>query len=98
MRPEIALTKGWLVDPPRENALELYRAVLTLVPGNEPAQRGIDNVADMLLAEAEQALEARDMVRLASAVDAARSARPDHPRLEYYSLQLKRARERKSAP
>lgn len=94
----IALTKNRLVDPPGKNALELYRAALSLDPGNELAQRGIDNVADKLLAEADQALQARDMPRLASAVDAARSARPDHPRLEYYSQQLRRARERKSAP
>lgn len=90
----IALTQDRLVDPPGENALELYRAALALDPDNDLAQRGIDNVADKLLAEAEQALQARDMPRLASAVDAARSARPDHPRLEYYSLQLERARTR----
>ena len=90
----IALTRERLVDPPGKNALELYRAALALDPGNELARQGIDNVADKLLAEAELALQARDMARLASAVDAARSARPDHPRLEYYSEQLRRARER----
>ncbi|MDH4260461.1 MAG: hypothetical protein OEW16_09200, partial [Gammaproteobacteria bacterium] len=90
-----ALTKDRLVDPPGRNALELYRAVLALDPDNDLAQRGIDIVADKLLVEAERALQARDMPRLASAVDAARSVRPDHPRLEYYSLQLKRARERR---
>jgi hypothetical protein len=94
----IALTKDRLVDPPGKNALELYRAALALDPDNDLAQRGIDSVADKLLAEAERALQARDMARLASAVDAARSARPDHPRLEYYSQQLERARERKFAP
>ena len=91
---EIAVARNRLVAPPGKNALELYRAALALDPGNEMSQRGIDIVADMLLAEAEQALQARDMMRLASAVDAARSARPDHPRLEYYSEQLRRARER----
>jgi hypothetical protein len=94
----IALTQDRLVDPPGQNALELYRAALALDPDNDLAQRGIDSVADKLLAEAERALQARDMPRLASAVDAARSARPDHPRLEYYSLQLKRAQERIFAP
>jgi len=88
----IALTQDRLVDPPGQNALELYRAALALDPDSDLAQRGIDSVADKLLAEAERALQARDMARLASAVDAARSARPDHPRLEYYSLQLERAR------
>lgn len=90
-----ALTQDRLVDPPGRNALELYRAALALDPDNDLAQRGIDSVADKLLAEAERALQARNMLRLASAVDAARSARPDHPRLEYYSLKLKRERERR---
>ncbi len=91
---EIAVARNRLVDPPGKNALELYRSALALDPDNELAQRGIDSVADKLLAEAERALQARNMPRLASAVDAARSARPDHPRLDYYSQQLKRARVR----
>jgi DNA-binding NarL/FixJ family response regulator len=94
----IALTQDRLVDPPGQNALELYRAALALDPDNDLARRGIDNVADKLLAEAERALQAHDMLRLASAVDAARSARPDHPRVEYYSQQLKLERERMFAP
>jgi hypothetical protein len=91
----IALAKNRLVEPPRHNALELYRAVLAIDPDNDLAQRGIDSVADKLFSEAELALQARDLPRLASAIDAARSARPNHPRLEYYSLELKRERERK---
>lgn len=94
----IALTRDRLVEPPGRNALELYREALALEADNDLAQRGIDNVADKLLAEAEQALQQRDLPRLASAIDAARSARPDHPRLQYYSLQLKRERERKYGP
>ncbi|MGE0031102.1 MAG: hypothetical protein AB7T20_08300 [Steroidobacteraceae bacterium] len=93
-----ALMRDRLVDPPGRNALELYRAALALEPGNALAKHGIDNVAEKLLAEAERALEERNLPQLASAIDAARSARPDHPRLEYYSLQLKRERERIYGP
>jgi hypothetical protein len=93
-----ALMRDWLVDPPGRNALELYRTALALDPDNVLANRGIDNVAEKLLAEAEKALKERNLPRLASAIDAARSARPDHPRLEYYSLQLKRERERIYGP
>lgn len=93
-----ALTRDRLVDPPGRNALELYRAALALEPDNALAKKGIDDVAEKLLAEAEAALDERDLPRLASAIDAARSARPDHPRLEYYSLQLKRERERIYGP
>lgn len=86
----LALSQGKLVDPPEDNALELYRAVLARDPGNRTAQRGIESVADELLVQAERALMEQDLARLASAVDAARSARPDHPRLEFFRIQLER--------
>ena len=60
------------------------------------AQRGIDSVADELLVEAERALMELDLTRLASAIDAVRSARPDHPRLEFFVTQLERERELQS--
>lgn len=90
----LALSQGRLVDPPERNALELYRAALTRDPDNGVAHRGIDLVADELLVEAERALTDQDLARLASAVDAARSARPDHPRLQFFTTQLARERER----
>jgi TonB family protein len=72
--------------------------VLARDPDNRMAQRGIDSVADDLLVEAERALMEQDLMRLANAVDAARSARPDHPRLEFFSLQLQRERDRLVPP
>ena len=94
----IALTRNRLVAPPGHNALELYRAALVLDPDNDLAQGGINSVADKLLEEAERALQKRNLPELASAIDAARSARPDHPRLQYYSQQLQRERERMFGP
>ena len=94
----LALSQGQLVEPPESNALELYRAVLARDPGNRVAERGIDRVADELLLQAENALMAQDLAALASAVDAARSARPDHPRLEFFMTQLERERERIANP
>ncbi len=90
----LALSQGQLVEPPEQNALELYRAVLARDPDNRVAQRGIDRVADDLLLQAEQALMNEDLAALASAVDAAHSARPDHPRLKFFITQLERERER----
>ncbi len=92
----LALTQGRLVEPPGDNALELYRAVLARDPDNGVARRGIDSVADDLLVAAERALMEQDIARLASAVDAARSARPDHPRLEFFVMQLERERQLQS--
>ena len=88
----LALAQGRLIDPPGENALELYRAVLSRDPDNRVALRGIDSVADDLLVEAERALMEQDVTRLASAVDAIRSVQPDHARLPFFVSQLERER------
>lgn len=74
----VALSQGRLIEPAGDNALEHYRAVLSRDPANRTAQRGIDSVADELLVSAERALMEQDVVRLASAIDAVRSVRPDH--------------------
>lgn len=92
----LALSQHRLVQPPGHNALEQYREVLRLDPGNRMAQRGIDSVADELLVDAERALMELDLTRLASAIDAVRSASPDHPRLEFFVTQLERERELQS--
>ena len=84
----LALSQGALTEPPGQNALELYRAVLARDPANDLARRGIDSVADELIVQAERALMEQDVTRLASAVDAVRSVRPDHPRLEFFVSQL----------
>jgi hypothetical protein len=88
----LALSQGALTEPPGQNALELYRAVLALEPDNELARRGIDSVADELIVQAERALMEQDVTRLASAVNAVRSVRPDQPRLEFFVSQLEQAR------
>ncbi len=88
----LALSQGHLIDPPGDNALELYRSVLSRDPGNKMALRGIDSVADELLVDAERALMELDLPRLANAIDATRSARPDHPRLDFFVTQLERER------
>lgn len=88
----LALSQGALTDPPGQNALELYRAVLTRDPANVIARRGLDSVADELVVQAERALMEQDVVRLASVVDAIRSVRPDHARLPFFVSQLERER------
>ena len=88
----LALSQGALIDPPGQNALELYRAVLARDPANDVARRGLDSVADELVVQAERALMEQDVVRLASAIDAIRSVRPDHSRLPFFVNQLERER------
>jgi len=88
----LALSQGALIEPPGQNALELYRAVLTRDPGNVVARRGLESVADELVVLAERALMEQDVTRLAGAVDALRSVRPDHSRLPFFVSQLERER------
>lgn len=88
----LALSQGALIDPPGQNALELYRAVLARDPANGLARRGLDSVAEELVVQAERALMEQDVGRLASAVDALRSVRPDHARLPFFVSQLERER------
>jgi TonB family protein len=88
-----ALSQGALIEPPGQNALELYRAVLTRDPGNVVARRGLESVADELVVQAERALMEQDVTRLASTVDALRSVRPDHSRLPFFVSQLERERQ-----
>jgi TonB family protein len=90
----IALSQGRLSQPEGQNAIELYRAVLLRDPGNEEAREGLVRTSEELLGKVEQALIAEDLAAAASALDSARSADPSNPRLEFYSTQLQRERER----
>ncbi len=90
----IALGQGRLVEPEGQNALDLYRSVLRAYPGNVEAREGLAKVADELLARVEQALLAEDLPAAAAALDAARGADPTNPRLEFFSAQLVRERNR----
>ena len=90
----IALSQGRLSEPEGQNAIELYRAVLLRDPGNSEAREGLARTAEELLAKVEQALLAEDLGAAAGALDSARSADPSNPRLEFYSTQLQRERER----
>jgi TonB family protein len=90
----IALTQGRLVEPEGQNAVELYRSVLLRDPGNVEARQGLERASTELLLRVEQALLAEDLTAAASMLDAARSADPSNPRLDYFSSQLLRERDR----
>lgn len=90
----VALSQGRLAEPEGQNAIELYRAVLLRDPGNEEARQGLVRTAEELLARVEQALLAEDIGGAAGALDSARSADPSNPRLDFFSSQLQRERER----
>ena len=53
---ELEFKAGRLINPKRQNALLLYRKILTLSPDNPDAKRGIDNITSRLVALAESNL------------------------------------------
>jgi len=89
----IALSQGRLVEPEGQNAVELYRRALLLDRDNPQARAGLARAAEQLFTNVEEALLAGDLAAAAAAIDAARSAEPGNPRLDFYSAQLARQRD-----
>jgi TonB family protein len=95
---ERALEEGRYAEPAGRNAIESFRAVLAKDTGNAAALDGLARTADLLLVETEFALLDGNPAAAASALDAARIANPQHPRLEQFSTQLAAERARLRAP
>lgn len=91
---DAALAAGKLLEPPGENALDLYRSALSIDPKNTRAQAGIENVANKLLEKAETALGAEQLEAAVTALEQARDVSPDSSRLKFLDGQLARERER----
>lgn len=87
-RAEIAYAAGRLIEPRGHNALEYFRAVLTLQPEHAQAKVGIDRIAMALETELMEALQARDAPRGAVLIKALQNAQPDNPRLDALTEQL----------
>ena len=67
-------SQGLLVDPPGENAAELYHRVLATAPDNVIAQQGLDEVTSQLLNTATQMLSSNDLNGVQALVDRASAA------------------------
>jgi len=76
------------IDPPNDNALAHYKTVLDLDPQNGEARQGLDRIAELLIARAGSAMTARDYASALRALEAARSLKPDHPRLAALDAQV----------
>jgi protein TonB len=86
-----ALQEGRFVEPAGDNALDHYRAILALLPTDEPARDGISSVVEGLFTRAEQALLADSLEDAATALDHARRVTPSSSRLAFLDAQLARA-------
>jgi TonB family protein len=89
-----AFSQGKLLEPPGENALDLYRSALALDPTSDAAKAGIRSVADKELERAETALTAEKLEEAVQNIERARDIDPAHPRLSFLDTQIARERER----
>ncbi|MET0534752.1 MAG: hypothetical protein ABW171_11055, partial [Steroidobacter sp.] len=85
---QIAYLSGRLIDPRGDNALEYYKAVLSLQPDNADAKTGTQKIIDTLEQRVVTALQERNAARVVTAWTALQRAAPNHPRLDAMRTQL----------
>ncbi len=80
---------GRLVSPPGSNAYEAYKAVLKLDPWNAQARKGLDKIAEYLLAEANRLYSTEQLDRARLLVEESLRYFPDHKGLRRLDERLK---------
>jgi protein TonB len=91
-RADRALEAGRLVDPPGDNALDGYAAILAEHPDHARASEGLAATLDLLFTWAESALLGGAFELAGTTLDHVRRVRPDSSRLAFLDAQLERAR------
>lgn len=83
-----ALAAGRLSPPYVDNALDHYRAVLSVQADNAAARAGVQQIVDLLAAQVTAALKNRDAPAANHALMTLQGAQPQHPQLEALRAQL----------
>ena len=83
---------GRLVSPPGSNAYEAYKAVLKLDPWNAQARKGLDKIAEYLLAEANRLYSTEQIGQARRLVEESLRYFPDHKGLRRLDERLKEER------
>ncbi|HEV8445142.1 MAG TPA: energy transducer TonB [Steroidobacteraceae bacterium] len=91
---ETALQRGQLYKPPGTNAVDLFRAVLEIEPGNALAKGGLVRVADRLHAAAERSLTAGNVDDAKQMVEVAESLTPATARGAFLMMQIEMEHDR----
>ncbi len=91
---EAAFMEGRLAEPPGDNALDYYQAVLGMDPNNSQAAAGVSAIIDVLFNQAERALVEERLDAAAAAIDQIREIEPTHPRLSFMDVQWSREQQR----
>jgi TonB family protein len=87
-RARSAMRDKRYIEPAADNALLHYKTVLDLDAQNGEARQGLDRIAELLLARASSAMAGKDYASALRALEAARSIKPDHPRLAALDQQV----------
>jgi protein TonB len=80
-RARLAMDERRYIEPAKNNALEHFRTVLTLEPGNAEATEGLKRLGGLLIARARTALDERRFDNALAELEAARSIDPNDQRL-----------------
>jgi periplasmic protein TonB len=93
-----ALEVGLLADPPHDNALDGYTAILSRDPDHASARAGLAATVNLLFAEAENALLDGSFDAAAATLERVREVRPASTRLAFLDAQLEKARALAAGP
>jgi periplasmic protein TonB len=80
-KARLAMDERRYIEPARNNALEHFRTVLQLDPGNAEATEGLKRLGGLLIARARTALDERRFDNALAELEAARSIDPNDQRL-----------------
>jgi protein TonB len=87
----LALEQGRLAEPPGDNALDHYLAILALEPTDETARNEVAAAVQTLFSRAEEALLAGSLEAAATDLDHVRRVDPASSRLAFLDAQLARS-------
>lgn len=80
-KARLAMDERRYIEPTKNNALEHFRQVLVIDPGNAEATEGLKRLGGLLIARARTALDERRFDNALSELEAARSIDPNDSRL-----------------
>lgn len=87
-KARLAMDERRYIEPNKNNALEYFRQVLMLDPGNAEATEGLKRLGGLLIARARTALEERRFDNALAELEAARSIDQNDPRLAEVDAKL----------
>ena len=92
-----AAVDGHYLEPRANSAVDGYRKVLEIDPGNARGTRGLQDIARKFITQAERAIEKKDYDRAEAFLKNAEEADPEHPLLYSRRLALNEIQQKQAA-